>query len=107
MKSERNINESLKQLHITAGSHLDERIHGAIDKTPAGKHTGITPEKGRSIMIGSFAKLAVAGRRAGGRAIGSQCDQSSQRRRRGLVSDSRPHCRHRHVHLRYDRHCHR
>ncbi len=60
MRSKRETNESLRQLHVKASGNLDQRVHGAIDKALADKQTNTAPEKGRIIMIGSFAKLAVA-----------------------------------------------
>jgi len=60
MKSEKHINKLVQQLHVKASSHLDDRVHGDIDKALAGEQTTTTPPTGRRIMIGPMAKLAVA-----------------------------------------------
>lgn len=60
MKSERDINELMQQLHRKAGADLDERVHRAIDAAPAALQTTITSKTRRRIMIASFAKLAAA-----------------------------------------------
>ena len=60
MKSERDINELMQQLHRQAGADLDERVHRAIDAAPAISETTTTPKTGRRIMIAPFAKLAAA-----------------------------------------------
>lgn len=56
MTSERSINKDLRQLRVRASKRLDDRVLGAL----ADGQTDTTPEIGRSIMIGSSAKLAVA-----------------------------------------------
>ncbi|MDI6450973.1 hypothetical protein [Anaerobaca lacustris] len=60
MTSERDINESLKHLHVRASGHLDRRVHGDIDKALTDQRTTTTPMTGRRIMIGSLTKTAAA-----------------------------------------------
>jgi len=60
MKSEKHINELIDQLHVEASAHLDNRVHGDIEKALTDKKTTATPNAGRRIMIGPMAKLAVA-----------------------------------------------
>ncbi len=60
MKSERDVDKLIKQLHVKASGHLDDRVHGDLEKALADTKTTTTPETGRNIMIGPFAKLAIA-----------------------------------------------
>jgi outer membrane lipoprotein-sorting protein len=60
MRSEREINKSLKQLQVKASDRLSERVHGDIDRALADEKTTTTPITGRRIMIGSLTKLAAA-----------------------------------------------
>jgi outer membrane lipoprotein-sorting protein len=50
----------IKRLHLRASGTLDERIHADIDKALADTQTTIPLTIGRTIMISSFTKLAVA-----------------------------------------------
>ncbi len=54
------IDRWIKQLHLRAGSTLDERVHADIDRALADTQTTVPPTTGRTIMISSFTKLAAA-----------------------------------------------
>jgi outer membrane lipoprotein-sorting protein len=56
----KSIDRQIKRLHLRAGSTLDERVHADIDKALADTPTTTLPTTGRTIMVGSFTKLAVA-----------------------------------------------
>ncbi|MCL5279214.1 MAG: hypothetical protein M1376_04825 [Planctomycetes bacterium] len=50
----------IKRLHVRASGSLDERVHADIDRALADTQTTTPLTTGRTIMIGSFTKLAVA-----------------------------------------------
>jgi len=50
----------IRQLHLRASGELDRRVHADIDRVLAGTQTTTPLTIGRTIMTGSFMKLAVA-----------------------------------------------
>jgi outer membrane lipoprotein-sorting protein len=55
-----NIDQQIKQLHLKAGDALDGRVHADIDKALAEAQTTTRARNGRTIMTGSFMRLAAA-----------------------------------------------
>ena len=60
MRSARDIDQHVKQLHLGASDALDARVHGGIDKTLADEQKDAHPVIRRTIMIHPIVKLAVA-----------------------------------------------
>ncbi|MBN1506344.1 MAG: hypothetical protein JW955_05835 [Sedimentisphaerales bacterium] len=60
MRSARDIDNRVKQLHLRASDALDARVHGEIDRALADKQKDTHPVIRRTIMAHPIAKLAVA-----------------------------------------------
>jgi hypothetical protein len=60
MRSERDIDKTIRQLRVKASDSLDERIHDDLDIALAEMQTDETPKTGRKTMIAPFTKLAAA-----------------------------------------------
>jgi hypothetical protein len=60
MRSARDIDQHVKQLHLRAGDALDARVHGSIDKALADKQKDAHSEIRRTIMAHPIMKLAAA-----------------------------------------------
>jgi outer membrane lipoprotein-sorting protein len=58
MKSERDIDKCIRQLHREASDDLNARVHAGIDRALANQQT--TTTKGRIIMVNPLTKLAAA-----------------------------------------------
>lgn len=60
MRSTRDIDQHVKQLHLRASEALDARVHGGIDRALADEQKDSPPVIRRTIMANPIVKLAVA-----------------------------------------------
>jgi hypothetical protein len=60
MRSKRDMDKAIRQLHVKASDSLDKRVHHDLDTALAEIQTDETPKTGRKIMIAPLTKLAAA-----------------------------------------------